>query len=42
MESPRLDKLVDSRINEILVSRDSILDRIAPEPLPATEKAVRS
>ena len=34
MESPRLVKLVDSRINEFLVSRDSILDRIAPELAP--------
>ncbi len=34
MESPRLVNLVDSRINEFLVSRDPILDRIAPELRP--------
>jgi geranylgeranyl diphosphate synthase type I len=34
MESPRLVKLVDARIDEFLVSRDSILARIAPELRP--------
>ena len=34
MESPRLVQLVDSRIVEFLVSRDSIVSRIAPELSP--------
>jgi len=37
MESPRLVNLVDSRINEFLVSRDSIVERIAPELAPFTQ-----
>ncbi|MFB2583650.1 polyprenyl synthetase family protein [Herbiconiux liukaitaii] len=34
MESPRLVKLVDTRITEFLASRESILRRIAPELAP--------